>query len=247
MPYGLSGDYFPGMCGRYTRKYTWREVRAFLDLKFPEHLDLEPSFNVAPTHTAPIVREGGRGREMAMATWGLVPHWADDPKVGARMINARAETVASKPAYRDAFKKRRCVVPISGFYEWQARDKGPKQPYYTTRADGEIMCLAGLWERWDKGGEPLETYTIITAEANALLQPIHPRMPAVLEREQVNDWLRNGADAAVLAGFLRPAAAGILEAHLVSTRVGNVANDDAALIEPKRGASGALFGQGSEE
>jgi len=225
------------MCGRYTRRYTWREVREFLDLQFPERLDLRPSFNVAPTQTAPIVRTGGHGREMAMAAWGLVPHWADDPGIGARMINARAETVASKPAFRDAFKRRRCVVPISGFYEWQARDKGPKQPYYTTRADDRIMCLAGLWERWDKGGAPLETYTIITTDANELLGPIHPRMPVVLEREDVDRWLADDGGGAP-ADLLRPAAPGVLETVPVSTRVGRVANNDASLIEPLAGGSG---------
>ncbi len=227
------------MCGRYTRKYTWREVRAFLDIRFPERLELTPSYNVAPTQAAPIVRGSERGREMVMARWGLVPGWADDPKIGTRMINARAETVDSKPAFRSAFRRRRCVVPITGFYEWQARETGPKQPFYTTRADDRIMCLAGLWETWDKGEGPLETYTVITTSANGLLAPIHARMPVVLEPESVGAWLGDD-EAGDLSALLRPAADGVLQTVPVSTRVGNVANDSESLTEPIDG-DGGLF------
>lgn len=238
------GGYVPGMCGRYTRRYTWRQVREFLDLRFPERMELEASYNVAPTQRAPIVRARPEGRELAMAVWGLVPSWAEDAKIGARMVNARAETVASKPAFRGAYKHRRCVVPISGFYEWQAREKGAKRPYYVTRADDQIMCLAGLWERWEKGEEALETYTIVTTDANELLAPIHNRMPVVLEPERVGVWLGERGDEEELASLLRPAPAGVLQAREVSTRVGNVANNDPSLIEAVEDGpgEGMLFG-----
>ena len=218
------------MCGRYTRHYTWEEVRDFLDLRFPDVTGLRAAYNVAPTRRAPIVRLSEHGRALEMAVWGLVPHWASDPSIGSRLINARAETIAEKPSFREAFKRRRCVVPVSGFYEW-ART-GRREPHHITRADGAIMCLAGLWERWSKGDQPLETFTIVTTEANAQIAGIHPRMPVVIEPEDVAAWLDEGGTPEARLDLLRPAADGVLVMHEVSRRVGSVANDDASLIEP---------------
>ena len=218
------------MCGRYTRHYSWREVRDFLDLRFPAALDLRASYNVAPTQHAPIVRIGPHGREMVMARWGLVPPWAKDTSIGSRLINARAETAAEKPSFRSAFAQRRCVVPVSGFYEWQKRDGGSKQPHYIHRADGQPILLAGLWERWDKGAEPMETFTILTTVPNARMEELHDRMPAVLEPEEVAGWLNPDTEQVKVEGFLGPAPGGVLEAYPVGTLVNSPKNDTPSLI-----------------
>lgn len=233
------------MCGRYTRFYTWRQLRDLLDLQYPAQLELAPSYNVAPTQLAPIVRVGERGLEAAVARWGLVPSWAKDAKIGARMINARAETVAEKPAFRAAFKRRRCVVPASGFYEWKRADDGSKRPHHFRRADGEILCLAGLWEFWEsaESGEVLESFAVIVTEANQTVAPIHDRMPVVLEPEDVPAWLSPETEPDNAKALLRPAAEGVLEVREVSTRVNSPRNDEPSLIEPAE-EQGALWGGG---
>lgn len=219
------------MCGRFTRKYTWQQIHDFLNLRPPARRsdggqpDLGASFNVAPTQSAPIVRAATR--DVALARWGLVPAWAKDESIGSRLINARAETLAEKPAFRSAFKSCRCIVPISGFYEWQSVEGSrTKQPWYFTRADGEIMLLAGLHEQ--KG--ELETFTIITTEANDFSRRFHDRMPAILEREEVDAWL--SAETPDPAALLHPARDGILTAHPVSTRINTPRHDDEQLIQP---------------
>lgn len=218
------------MCGRFTRDYSWRQVHDFLDLRFPDQLDLSESYNVAPTQESPIVRAEDDALGMAMATWGLIPSWSKDRSIGARMINARSETAAEKPAFRSAFARRRCVVPVSGFYEWQKRESGSKQPYYIYRADGEPLLFAGLWERWGGGDEVVESFTILTTEPNEMMAVVHDRMPCVLEREEVVRWCGE-SDAAGARAMLRSAADGVLAMHPVSTRVNNARkNNDAGLI-----------------
>lgn len=240
------------MCGRFTRNYSWREIHDMLDLKWPASLAAEPSFNVAPTQGSPvvIVNEGGERGVRAMR-WGLVPFWAKDESIGSRMINARAETVAEKPAFRAALAKRRCVVPVSGFYEWKKSGKG-KQPYYILRADEKPMLLAGLWERWDKGESPLETFTIVTVEANDLMAQMHDRMPAVLEEEDLARWLdAEGVPAGEAAAMLRPCDPALLMCRPVSARVNSPRNNDPSLIEresgrkptKKRESGESLFGE----
>lgn len=209
------------MCGRYTHKFTWKQIHRLLSLTTPE-LQFENSFNVAPSHRAPIVRNLDAGRGLELAVWGLRPAWSDGR---VAPINARSETVASSPVFRGAFKARRCVVPVSGFYEWQ-RVNGSKQPWYITRADNEIMLLAGLFEISDTG----PTFTILTTVPNAMMGSIHDRMPAILEPESVPRWL-----AEPDTSMLRPAADGVLIAQPVSTRVNSPKNNDAALIEPVDG------------
>lgn len=241
------------MCGRYTHKYLWREIRRLLDLMNSEEPVLPPSFNVAPTQTAPMVwlADDSR-RELVMARWGLVPSWADDPKIGNTLINARSETAATKPAFRSAFKRHRCIVPVSGFYEWQKceNEKSPKQPFYIYRADGEIACFAGLFELWKHEGQELLTYTILTTAANAFMAKLHDRMPVMLEVENVARWLDPKAGPDDLAALLKPAADGVLAAHPVSRRVNSPKNNDATLLEalveqslpPKPDGQGGLFG-----
>src|SRR5439155_15824792 len=150
-----------------------------------------PRYNVAPTQFIPLVRPAADrpGREVATAKWGLVPSWAEDPGIGSRMINARSETVATKPAFRSAFKKRRCLVPATGFYEWE-KVGAKKLPHLFTVSDGRPFALAGLWESWHRDGEELESFTIVTTEANELLAKYHDRMPVIVHPNDYDLWLR---------------------------------------------------------
>jgi putative SOS response-associated peptidase YedK len=198
--------------------YEWRALQRLLSLSTPP-LEFEPSYNVAPTEVSPIARQAGDRREMVPAVWGL---GGAPGKAGP--INARAESVASRPTFREAFRSRRCIVPASGFYEWQATGEKTKQPWYIYRADGEPLLMAGLWEPGRDGGPP--TFTVITTDANPLVAPLHDRMPVILEPESVGRWLA-APDRALLA----PAADGVLTAHTVGTRVGNPRHKDPTLIE----------------
>ncbi len=185
-----------------------------------------PSAETPPTGALPP-------RELALARWGLVPFWAKDLAIGNRMINARGETVAGKPAFRAAFRKRRCLVPADGFFEWQKTADG-KQPWYIRDAGGEPMALAGLWELWDPpdGGEPLASCTIITTGANEFMRPLHDRMPVILDAPAREAWLAPDATPEQLEPLLVPAPDGILEAWPVSRRVNSPFNEDSSLVEP---------------
>jgi putative SOS response-associated peptidase YedK len=247
------------MCGRLTRDFTWAELHDLLDLRWPESTKITPSWNVAPTQTTPIVRLAPEGphageRELVEMKWGLVPFWAKDPAIGSRMINARGETVAEKPAFRAAFKSRRCIVPASGFYEWKktggasssaglftgGSKKPAKQPYYITPADGKILAFAGLWESWDTGDGPLETFTIITTTPNAMMAELHDRMPVILDPECVGAWLNLELSKGDALALLRPAPDETLGCREVSTRVNSPVNNDASLLQPdQRGLFGA--------
>lgn len=205
-------------------------VRQFrLDVAEP----LRPRYNIAPTQDVPVVRTTPDGqRELVMMRWGLVPSWADDPAIGNRMINARGETVAEKPSFRAALKKRRCLVVADGYFEWKKTGKA-KQPYLFHFDDDRPFALAGLWERWSKGGEPLETCTIITTDASPLAATAHDRMPVILDGAALDMWLDPEVDdSAALAGFLRPFEHDAMIATPVSTRVNSPANEDAACVEP---------------
>jgi putative SOS response-associated peptidase YedK len=163
--------------------------------------------------------------------WGLIPSWAEDTKIGYRLINARSDSAATKPAFRSAFKKRRCLVLADGFFEWQKTGKTHKQPYWIRRKDGKPFAFAGLWEHWAKGEKPIDSCTILTTDANAVVRPVHDRMPVILERGDFERWL------AVQPGqfdqeLLRPAAEDCLTAQPVSERVNNARVDDAACIAP---------------
>lgn len=242
------------MCGRFTREFTWREVHDFLDLRLPEveatgPLGMAPSWNVAPTQDSPVARlcaeEPHAGqRELAPMRWGLVPFWAKDPSIGSRMINARAEGIEAKPAFRAAFKSRRCVVPVSGFYEWKKTGqtgkggKPAKQPYYIFPAEGKILALAGLWERWDRGDGPLETFTIITTRPNAMMAELHDRMPVVLDGDGVGAWLSPETEREEALGLLAPAPEGTLDCREVGTRVNSPRNDGPELV--RAGGGGLL-------
>lgn len=232
------------MCGRYRQARDPSEVAEYFETVNP-FPNTRPSWNVAPTQDALVVRrhpETG-ARHLDALRWGLVPRWAKDASGGARMINARAETVAEKPAFRDAYRRRRCLVPADGFYEWRAAAggarAGPKQAYTVQAADGAPLSLAGLWEGWrdPASGEVLRTFTIVTTAANETLRPLHDRMPVMLPRVAWPLWLGEaeedapGALSALLDGHLTPA----LEIWPVGPRVGRVSEDDAGLIERVEG------------
>src|ERR1051326_353083 len=197
------------MCGRFTREFTWREVHDFLDLKWPSEMDLRPNLDVRPTEQVPVcrVREEG-GRELVLMKWGLVPRWSRDPKKG--WINARSETAASSPAFREAFARRRCLVPASGFYEWKA-GAGRRKTRYSIRLKGEpILCFAGLWEVWGEGADRFESATILTTRPNELIGGVHDRMPVIVPRERFDEWFSGERPD---ASILDPLPAGRMEMH----------------------------------
>ena len=226
------------MCGRYALTTTPAALSKLFGVLMK--LQLTPRFNVAPTQMMPVVVNEAGEREIMLMRWGLIPSWAKDASIGSRLINARSETAAGKPAFRSAFKQRRCVVPASGFYEWM-KTGGAKQPYFITRADGQSLGLAGLWENWTDpdSGKELRTFTILTTDANEALKPLHDRMPVILEPEDVGRWLgerkKKGSDAAELTDLLRPAADGVLALRPVSSRVNSPKNDDASVLDPVPG------------
>jgi putative SOS response-associated peptidase YedK len=223
------------MCGRYTLTTPGEIIAEIFDLSAPP--ELPARYNVAPTQEVAAVRveEPGGERRLVLLRWGLVPHWADDPAIGNRMINARAESAAEKPAFRTSFKKKRCLVPADGFYEWQKVEGGKKQPWYFRLGSGEPFAFAGLWASWHKGGgDPIESCTLLTTEANDLVRKVHPRMPVILAPEHYDLWLDPAVDdrerlEAVLGTF-DPAR---MIAVPVSTRVNSPANDDPSVIEPQ--------------
>jgi len=224
------------MCGRYSITTAPEAMRRLFRFANPTP-NLQPRYNAAPSQELPVVRLDKDGnRELAMLRWGLLPAWADDPKIAYSMINARAETVPQKPAFRTAFRKRRCLVPADGFYEWQALADG-KQPWRITMEDGGPFAMAGLWERWEKGdgvtgpGPAVESFTIIVTEANQSLKPIHDRMPVILDPSTYDMWLES-KDTTIPLALLQSPVSVRVTAYRVSKRVNAPKNDDAAVIEP---------------
>jgi putative SOS response-associated peptidase YedK len=218
------------MCGRFALIVDASVLADVFDAEPPR--ELEPRFNIAPTQTIPIIRcDSGSSRECALVRWGLIPSWAKDEKIGARMINARSETVAEKPSFRSAVKTRRCLIPADGFYEWVRTDEG-KQPHFIHFADGRTFAFAGLWERWSRGGaKPLDTCTILTTQPNELIAPLHDRMPVILSSDRHAEWMEPVPLAPErLRGFLAPHPASDMEAYPVSTFVSNPRNDGAECI-----------------
>lgn len=223
------------MCGRFAFFSSHEAIARLFGLAGAAQI--EPRWNIAPTQLVPVVRTDGEGaRRLAMLWWGLIPGWAQDRSIGARMINARAETLAEKPSFRAAFRRRRCLVLASGYYEWQAGPAG-KQPWFIRREDGEPFAFAGLWERWTEreGAAPLESCAIVTTAASAALAPIHDRMPVVLRPEACELWLDpRTEDAARLGPLLGPDGARGLRAVRVGRRVNSARNEGPALIEPSQ-------------
>ncbi len=243
------------MCGRFTLRAAAQQVaEQFALFEVPP---LAPRFNIAPTQPAPVVRlaraeaelvarlgagepppldrqatrKPGPLREFALLHWGLIPHWVKDPKIGTRMINARAESVFQKPAFRDAMRRRRCLVVADGFYEWRKTHSG-KQPYFIHRQDDRPFAFAGLWESWqDPEGQRLESCTIITTQASRVLQPLHDRMPVILPAEQYARWLDTAVTAEEVQALLVPCESEPLEVHPVGPLVNNPRNDSPQCVE----------------
>ena len=220
------------MCGRFSFKTPSHLIAdLFTGIAFN---DDSPRYNIAPTQPVAAVRaDPNTGmREGVELRWGLIPSWAKDPKIGSRMINARCETVAEKPAYRAAFKRRRCLILADGFYEWQKVGK-EKIPHYMTLRDEQPFCFAGLWERWNQGDQQIESCTVITTEGNELMQPIHDRMPVILSPDDFDMWLDpTFQNRPPLEQLLKPLPHDLMKATIVSNHVNKVANDDPGCILP---------------
>lgn len=217
------------MCARYNLRATPHQlIEIFQLLREPV---VTPRFNIAPTQQIAVVRRVDKHRELSMMRWGLVPSWSKDVKAGPPLVNARGDTVATKPAFRSAFKKRRCLVPASGFYEWQKGDGKTKQPFHIHLKREPLFAFAGLWECWKGGSEPLESATIITTDANELMLPIHDRMPVILPEEAYETWLDPDVDAKRLESLLRSFPATEMVADPISTVVNNVRNETPAVLE----------------
>ena len=210
------------MCGRFALHTLVGDLQQHFGLF--GNLEFRPRYNVAPSTTSPIVRQGDAGPEMALCKWGLIPSWAKTLPAN-KPINARSETIAEKPYFHSAFKRRRCLVPANGYYEWK-QDGPAKQPYYIRLAGAELFAFAGIWDRWEAGPKPLDTFAIITTAANDTTAPVHDRMPVILDPGQYGAWLKDGGTR-----MLMPFG-GAMRAHLVSTRVNSPKNDGIELIEP---------------
>lgn len=219
------------MCGRFALAATGEEVAEHYQL--PEIPFVVPRYNIAPTQPVAAVRLNHAGqRELTFFQWGLIPSWAKDPSMGSKMINARSETAGEKPAFRAAFKRRRCLLPATGFFEWQAVG-GRKQPMYIHAAGSGIFSLAGLWEIWQSAdGGVLETCTILTTSPNELMEPIHNRMPVILDPADYNMWLAPDTPLDQLNHLLRPFDTAPLAAYPVSTAVNKPQNDTPEIIVP---------------
>lgn len=224
------------MCGRFARTSTLRELEGPFRAS-TSGLELPPRYNVAPGEEILVVVQDPGGREFGRRRWGLVPFWAKDPAIGARLINARVETLSAKPAFRAAFRQRRCLIPANGFYEWQGAP-GNRQPYYFHLPSGEPFAFAGLYENWEGGDSPpgagaIKSCAIITMEASDAVRDIHHRMPAILKPEAWDAWLdpRN-TDTDRLAALLRTACAARLERYPVSKRVNRASTDTPECLDP---------------
>ena len=218
------------MCGRFALIVDASVLADVFDVDPPQ--DFKPRFNIAPTQKVPVIRQDPQGaREGVVLRWGLIPSWAKDEKIGARMINARSETAAEKPSFRSAVKTRRCLVPASGFYEWVKGPEG-KQPHFIHFSNGRVFAFAGLWERWSKTERgPLDTFTILTTTPNELMAGLHDRMPVILKPSTYDEWLEpRPLDPDRLHELVAAYPAEDMEAYPVTTHVNRPANDDSDCI-----------------
>jgi putative SOS response-associated peptidase YedK len=216
------------MCARYS----------FFSVQvFQQEFDLDPDgvqphYNIAPTDVVPAITQNEQGRSLEFMQWGLVPSWAKDPAIGNKLINARAETLAEKPSFRSAFKKRRCLLPADGFFEWKG-EKGSKQPFFVHMKSQRPFAFAGLWEYWESPDGALVTCTIVTTEPNALLAKIHTRMPVIIARSDYDAWLDHSIkETSQLAPLLTPYPDGEMAMHPVTKAVGNPGFESPAIVEP---------------
>jgi putative SOS response-associated peptidase YedK len=217
------------MCGRFTLSIDAQALADHFGLAASRMPPLEPRYNIAPTQPILVVRADPE-RQAELMRWGLIPLWAKDPSIGNKMINARSETVEDKPAFRSAFKRRRCLVPADGFYEWRAED-GRKQPYHIHPVAGGPIGIAGLWERWQApSGEEIHSCTLLTRGANAVMEPLHDRMPLILRPEDYAAWLDPAARPEEVRALVAENTAPALAYHPVSTMVNAPGRDDPAMV-----------------
>ncbi len=225
------------MCGRYYRRSDKQRIAEAFRVGVPPSFEILPDYNVAPSSMQPVVvedRDSGE-RALRMMRWGLIPYWCEDPKkLGVSTINAKAESLMQKPIWREPFKRRRCLVPADGFYEWQKLDAKTKQPWAFALGSGEPFAFAGLWERWKAADQKseLETYSIITTEANELTLAMHDRMPVILAPRDYERWLRDEDAGRPPVDLLRPYESELMRAWRVDAAVGNVKNNSPHLLEP---------------
>jgi len=219
------------MCGRYTLTAPAEVLTEIFDVR--ESVELTPRYNIAPTQEVAVVGLNHDGdRTLGLMRWGLIPSWAKDPSIGNRLINARSETAAVKPSFRSSFKKRRCLIPADGFFEWKKLAKG-KQPYYLRMKEHRPFAIAGLWSRWHKGeGEPIVSCTLLTTAPNELTGQVHDRMPVILPAEAYAPWLSQDTDPEDLQALCTAYPADEMETYPVSTLVNSPRNDLAQTIEP---------------
>ena len=222
------------MCGRYRLSRRKQIIEEYFDCP-SDDLDWVPRYNIAPTQPVPVIRQHPKKpvRDLSLMKWGLIPSWAKDPSVAASMINARAETAHEKPAFRDALRSRRCLIPADGFYEWLRTQKA-KQPYCFEVNGGDLFAFAGLWDGWkDPNGNWIGTCSILTTTPNAVTSAVHDRMPVILNRDSYDLWLDPGMqNVAEVSALLKPCDARLMRCYPVSTRINHVANDDEKCSAP---------------
>lgn len=218
------------MCGRFAVTATPSMLAAHFGLSEP--VEFTPNYNITPSQQIPVVRSLDGKRGLFLMRWGLIPHWAKDVKIGYKLINARAGTVFDKPAFREAIKKRRCLIPASGFFEWKKAGK-MKQPYFVALRGQDLFAFAGLWEFWHKSKEEIvASCSILTTDANEIMAPIHHRMPAIIAPENYDAWLRPDARPEDLSRLLKPFRAAAMKAYPVSQAINNPKNNSAACLAP---------------
>ncbi|WP_338542840.1 SOS response-associated peptidase [Paenibacillus tundrae] len=219
------------MCGRFTIIDPLEDIMERYMASIAEGFDYKPNFNAAPMQYIPTIIGSSKGNRLGSLRWGLVPSWAKDDKIGSKMINARAETLDEKPAFKRLISSKRCIVPCNGFYEWK-KEGSNKQPMRILMKDNSIFSLAGLYDTWiDQDGRKLSTCTIITTEPNSLMSDIHDRMPVILRSQDEAEWLKKDSDKESILGLLRPYDAAGMSAYKVDSAVGNVRNNNEGLIK----------------
>ena len=222
------------MCGRFRLTRKDQEIREYFDV--PDDFEWKPRYNIAPTENVAVVRQrrDHPSRTLSGMRWGLIPYWSKDAKGAARMINARSEEITEKPAYREAFQQRRCLVPADGFYEWKREGKS-KQPFHLGMTDDSLFAFAGIWERWkNPAGEIIKSCAILTTTPNNLLSGIHDRMPVILSPDDYEEWLNPAADIEVLKPMLKPYSSRTMRMYSVSTAVNRAGYDAPDCIAPVR-------------